>query len=390
VRVALDGDVRLAVYSDYGYRRQGDAYYTDQAFALFVSGLADHVDKLVMVGRVDPAPGTWHYRLRDDVEIASLPHYPHLSEPIPAAVAMLRSIVRVWRTLKTVDAVWLLGPHPLSIVFAMLAALKGKRVVLGVRQDFPQYARNRHPGRTSFLLIAVALEVIYRVLAAVFPVVVVGPGLARQYRHARSLLPIFVSLVREQDIAQHTPKRDWNCEIRLLSVGRVEAEKNPLLLADVLAQLREHDERWRLEVCGEGPMLPELKRRLRELGVDEHADLKGYVPNGGLLDLYRQADAFVHVSWTEGAPGVLLEAFAAGLPVVATAVGGVAEMAEDSALLVPAGDADATSRALLQLAADRRLRTRLRESALACAREHTQEAESQRVARFIAGRDTAR
>ena len=52
----------------------------------------------------------------------------------------------------------------------------------------------------------------------------------------------------------------------------------------------------------------------------------------GLLALYRSAHVLLHVSWTEGLPQVLFEAFAAGLPVVATDVGGVAEAAGDGAL----------------------------------------------------------
>ncbi len=52
--------------------------------------------------------------------------------------------------------------------------------------------------------------------------------------------------------------------------------------------------------------------------------LLGYVPiDDGLLDRYRQADVFLHVSWTEGFPQVLLEAFASRTPAVATEVGGV-------------------------------------------------------------------
>ena len=81
-----------------------------------------------------------------------------------------------------------------------------------------------------------------------------------------------------------------------------------------------------------------MEERLRELGVADHADLLGYVPiDGGLLDLYRSSHAFLHVSWTEGLPQTLFEAFASGLPVVATAVGGVPAAVGDAALLVEPG-----------------------------------------------------
>ena len=72
--------------------------------------------------------------------------------------------------------------------------------------------------------------------------------------------------------------------------------------------------------------------------MEDRAELLGYLPiHGGLMDRYRSVNAFLHVSWTEGMPQVLLEAFAAGTPVVATAVGGVPEAAGDAALLIPAG-----------------------------------------------------
>ena len=96
---------------------------------------------------------------------------------------------------------------------------------------------------------------------------------------------------------------------------------------------------------------------------------------------------FLHVSWTEGMPQVLLEAFAAGTPVVATAVGGVPEAAGDAALLIPPGDADAAAAAIARIAADPELRRELVTRGIERVRGRTLEAESARVARFLADPD---
>ena len=102
------------------------------------------------------------------------------------------------------------------------------------------------------------------------------------------------------------------------------------------------------------------------------------------MDRYRGVNAFLHISWTEGMPQVLLEAFAAGTPVVATAVGGVPEAAGDAALLIPPGDADAAASALHRLASEPELRRDLVRRGIERVRNRTLEAESARVARFLA------
>ena len=128
-----------------------------------------------------------------------------------------------------------------------------------------------------------------------------------------------------------------------------------------------------------------MQARLTELGVADRAELLGYLPiDEGLLDRYRAANAFLHVSWTEGMPQVLLEAFATGTPVVATAVGGVREAAGDAALLIPPGDPDAAARALERLASDPELRRRLVGAGIDRLRGRTLEAQSALVARFLA------
>ena len=379
--------MRLAVYTDYAYRQDHDgAVYADRAFVKFVLEMEHSLDKLVLLGRANPEPGRSHYRLPPEVEFVPLPHYPSLNHPLKMLGAIPRSLVRFWKALDDVDAAWLLGPYLIAIFFALLARLRGKPVVLGVRQDLPQYVANRHPGRRPVLWAAIVLDKTFRALSRRLPVVVVGPDLAQNYRRACALLPISVSLVTEQDLEREaTIERSYGGDLQILSVGRLETEKNPLLLADVLALLRNEDPRWRLVVCGEGHLEDDLAARLSALGLEKFASLPGYVPiDGGLRELYEQSHFLLHVAWTEGFPQTIVEAFGARLPVVATAVGGVPEGVGDAALLIPPGDAEAAADALRRLADDAAQRERLTDAGLALVRENTLERASRRVVDFIA------
>jgi glycosyltransferase involved in cell wall biosynthesis len=296
------------------------------------------------------------------------------------------SIRRFWRVLDDVDVVWVLGPYPLAIVFALLARLRRRAVVLGVRQDLPEYVRARRTRRRALLGVAIALDAVWRAMARRLPVVVVGPALARKYRRGRRVLDVFVSLVPCDAVASAAPPRRaaGAAGRRLLAVGRLDPEKNPLLLADTLAGLNADGPAWRLTVCGDGPLTDALRDRLHDLGQAEHAELLGHVPAGeALWRLYRESDALLHVSLTEGFPQVLLEAFATGLPVVATAVGGIAEGASGAAELVPPADAAAAVAAVRRIAADDARRRARVESGLRLARRHTLEAEAARVAGLL-------
>jgi glycosyltransferase involved in cell wall biosynthesis len=383
--------LRLAVYTDYEYCSDGVRRYGQRAFVVYLEALREHVDRLVLVGRFDPRPGSSHYPLHEDTELVGLPHYESLSQPWLVARSLLVSIVRFWRLLDEVDTVWVLGPYPHSVALALLTAVRGRRLVLGARQDMPLYVRSRRPDRRWMHVSADLLEAIWRRLARRYPVVVVGPELERKYLEggARSVLATTVSLVSERDLAlapDAVTARDYDDgELTVLTVGRLDAEKNPLLLVETMAQLLRGDRRWRMLVCGDGPMRAALQERVAERGLSDHIELLGYVPiDGGLLDLYRSSHAFLHVSWTEGFPQVLVEAFATGLPTVATAVGGVPAAAEGAALLIEPDDAAAGATALERIVAEPQLRSELIEAGLERAREGTLEMSTKRLAVFLA------
>jgi glycosyltransferase involved in cell wall biosynthesis len=202
-------------------------------------------------------------------------------------------------------------------------------------------------------------------------------------------MPMKVTLVTADDVAPFVSPRPSSGEIELLSVGRIDREKNPLLLVDALARLERDDPgRYRLRCVGSGPLEEAVRLRATQLGVADRLELYGYVPFGpDLLARYRRAHILVHVSLTEGVPQVLLEALACGAAVVATDVGGVRDALDGgrAGLLVPPSDLDALVRAIRRAADDTDLRTRLVARGLELARETTVEVEASRVARFLAG-----
>jgi glycosyltransferase involved in cell wall biosynthesis len=379
--------MRLAVYCDYTYRIQDGRVYASLPFSLFVQGLAEHCERLVVIGRLDPTPGRFPFELQG-AEFVPLPHYESGAALGSVIRSVPSSVRRFWRMLSGVDVVWILGPNPAQApAFAVLTLLRRRRLVLGVRQHLPALIRHRHPDKPLVRLAALLLEGAFRGLACAVPVVVVGPDLARGYRHARALHISYVALLRESDIVTvDADRRDYgSSELRLLSVGRLDPEKNPLLLADVLALALRHDPRWRLDVCGDGPLAGALQARLEQLGIADRATLHGYVPiHDGLWDLYRSSHALLHISLTEGVPQVLLEAFAARLPVVATDVGGVGDLVRDRGWLIPPNDAGAAATALAQLAEDGPRRTELIDRASDEIRRHTLDAESAELAEFLA------
>lgn len=385
---------RLAVYCDFPYRRREGRVYAEQAFASFLTGVSDALAKrsgeLVLIGRLDPQAERWHFELPESVRFVPLPHYPSLSSPARVLAGLGRSIRSFWRALDEVDAVWLFGPNPLAVAFALAAFARRRRVALGIRQEYISYVRNRHPGKRWLHAAALVLDGAFRLLSRRSSVVVVGPALAERYANSRRLLDISVALVGEGDIIDdsepiaHSPGDG----VSVLSVGRLDNEKNPLLLADTLAELcggdGGSDADWRLTVCGEGPLEQPLRERLESRGVAQRAQLRGFVPAGPhLREVYRQSDLFLHASHTEGVPQVLFEAFAAGLPVVATDVGGVAATVGDAALLIPSEDPSAAAAALRRLANDERLREQLARAGLRIVRERTLERQCERVAEFL-------
>jgi len=151
----------------------------------------------------------------------------------------------------------------------------------------------------------------------------------------------------------------------LLSVGRLSPEKGHLDLIDAINELRDMpvSRRFHLLIVGSGSEQSAIQQKI------EHLRLGGLVTLAGqqhdMRPYYTAADIVVLPSHSEGSPNVLLEAMAAGIPAVATSVGGIPEIAtnEQTALLVEGKNPPVMAKAILRLLEDERLRQQLGASA---------------------------
>ncbi len=167
-----------------------------------------------------------------------------------------------------------------------------------------------------------------------------------------------------------------------LFVGRVAHEKNIGFLLDMAAEAVRRRPDLLLIVAGEGPALPALRTQAARLGLGEAVRFTGYLDrHRELPDCYAAADAFVFASRTETQGLVLLEAMAVGLPVVALAHMGTADiLAPRRGGLVPEENPAAFAGALTEVLADAALRARLGTEARAYAREWSDAAMGRRLA----------
>ena len=157
----------------------------------------------------------------------------------------------------------------------------------------------------------------------------------------------------------------------LAFAGRLTAQKS----LDVALAALGHVDGVTLLIAGEGDERAALERRTAELDLAGRVRFLGPQPRERVLELFHAADAVVLSSSWENFPHAVVEALAAGTPVLATSTGGVAEVVRDgeNGLLVPVGDADALAEAVRRYFADDALRDRLRAAAVPSAAEYAPE-----------------
>jgi glycosyltransferase involved in cell wall biosynthesis len=164
----------------------------------------------------------------------------------------------------------------------------------------------------------------------------------------------------------------------IVAVGRLIAKKGFVDLLRACRLLVERGKSFRCEIIGEGPLEQELREQIAQLDLQSCVELPGAKPQHEIRKHLAAATAFVLPSVIEpdggmdNLPTVIMEAMAAGLPVVSTSIGGIPEMVieNETGFLVPPGDVVALWGAIEKMISDRSLAQKLGQAGYERARMH--------------------
>ena len=153
-------------------------------------------------------------------------------------------------------------------------------------------------------------------------------------------------------------------------VARLSPQKDPFCLLHAFAIAVSQNDNLRLLIVGDGPLRSDVEERVKALGLNNYVRFLGVRTD--IPEILAAVDVFVLSSRWEGNPLSVMEAMAAGKPVIATAVGGVPELVKDgiSGILVPPQNPEALAKAMIQLAQNSSLRQKMGEAARQYAMEY--------------------
>ncbi|OEU49491.1 MAG: hypothetical protein BA861_06985 [Desulfobacterales bacterium S3730MH5] len=385
--------MKLAIFSGQYFWFDGEHYSTDEAFVKFVTSFHPYFEKIIFCDAVVKEKKNQAYILDPTTtEVCPLPYFSvysfwkNILFVYPEIYRVIRDNIHRW------DMIWLPGPHPVSFLFACMCWRMRKPFFQVVRANLMEQVRHRNRGiRKYFVMGLVAiLEHVSQRLARKNLTFTVGWEMYNAYkRRGNQVHQIAVSLVSDKDIEDTLISKPFGLHkpVRLLIVGRLDAEKGLHFLIEAVEDLIE-EKRLDvvLQIVGKGLMGGEernLHQEVKKRELSKHIRFLGYLAYGPeLYKLYRESDIFVLPSLSgEGVPQTLFEAMACGIPIIATNVAGIPHLIRDgeNGLLINPGSPSEICQTIERLINDSELRNRLSRNGLSTVKNHTLEAERDRM-----------
>ena len=173
----------------------------------------------------------------------------------------------------------------------------------------------------------------------------------REFYNIKYRIPVIYNPVNLSKFKEIVPAKYDNM-ITLIIVARLYPQKNHKLLLEAFSQVIK--ENVQLKIVGDGPMKNELIEYASNLGISKKVEFLGQ--RDDIPYLLKSSDIFVLSSLWEGLPLSVLEAMAAGLPIISTDVGGVRDIVKDNGILVENGNAEKLCEVIIKLIDDSTLR----------------------------------
>ena len=364
----------------------GALWEAEGSFARYVESLAPYFDEILLAVPVCNPASDGGTRLRAaNVRLAALPFFPGPRQFYPQLADIYR---RLRRFVAACDVVHLRIPSPAAIFAFRLARRLHRPVfslVVGDYQALLPHLPYRGIKKALFRAYVAAEE--RAVSRITHGSLTFTNGAALREKHERDGARVFetkTTTLRASDVVA----RGDTCQerpVRLLTVSRIDPRKKLHVLPEAVAHLQRAGIDAHLEIVGppigllgerERDRIEEDARRLR---VAQKVTLRGAVPLDRLMPLYREFDVFVLPTGPgEGIPRVLLEAMAAGVPVVTTRVSGIASLVADgeNGLLMDDASGDTVAAAVRTLVERPELRQRIIAGGYETARAHTLDAQA--------------
>src|SRR5260221_6351242 len=287
----------------------------------------------------------------------------------PPPVLLIRFAYALKRVFKLVDylvrypvdSVLIFSPYRLSSMLekglmCVVSRAFGKQVILSLRSEIKDFAHDRWLLWYKNWTLSACHAIICQSEIAAGSLTRIS-GYSAEKIH---IIPNWIVSSKYRDSTRRQ-RQDHAGLITFLYVGWLEEFKGFYELLDAANHLTETGIPFRLVLGGGGSARPVLEQMVRTQHLSECVNLNGWVSESALIDEYWNADIFVFPSRSEGFPNALLEAMAAGLPVIATSVGSIPDTVIDglNGLLIDVNNPSALAQAMLRLYSDEELRLQM-------------------------------
>jgi phosphatidylinositol alpha-1,6-mannosyltransferase len=356
--------LRIALFLNLPMERAGGAYGSRYPhlfdFFLALGSRARSAELLVPLRDVTvPDPEFGEVKLPSGVRVVGLPFWSSAETMLRRAHTVVPAVVRYSRRgFDRCDLVGAVVPSVAGDVLVALARLRRRPVFMlirGEKQRTVRWMMGARKARGYVLALRLMEAPVRRWIHAGVPTFVAGNELVERYdvRGAR-LHDLYPALSREFPLLEAPREARGEGPLRLVTVARLSPEKGLDDLLRAVAELRDRGTPVTVELVGEGPHRAGLEGLIASLRIGDRVRLHGFVGHGDrLLSILDAADLCVLPSRSEGLPHAVVEAMARGLPVIATAIGGLPRLLADGrGIVVPVGDPPALAGAIERLAAD--------------------------------------